>query len=354
MPACPAAVRAALLAAASLALATVLHSSAAGQLPRLETAGLIGCVLCQGPSAFDAIQALAVAPDGSILVADRSDPIVRIFNPDGTVVLAHGRTGEGPGEHRLAIHVAPLPGGGHETYDMRLRRHTAFDAAGAVVATRNAATFADVATRAPGGALHLAAPDFRTFTSSLLRWPDAGGAHTLLTEARPDPAEASDPARLYVAAAPGGGLAYGYGELAYVIHRLDGAGNPLPPLRRQLPRPRRTPAELEAARERLAAGRARLGAMAAAEGGLPPAAEPGSEESHFSALAHDEQGRLWVLTNRGDLERTVLDVFGRDGSYLGELVVPVGLRQLALGAGLLAGLAVDGNGVERVALWRIQ
>lgn len=284
----------------------------------------------------------------------RSNPVIRIFNPDGTVALAHGHAGEGPGEHRLAIHVAPLPAGGHETYDMRLRRHTTFDAAGAVVATRNAATFADGASRAPGGALHLAAVDFRTFTSTLLRWPDAGDAPTLLREVRPDPAEASDHASLYLAAAPGGSLSYGYGELAYVIHRLDGAGNPLPPLRRQLPQPRRTPAELEAARERLAARRARMGAMLAAEGGLPRAAEPDREESHFSALAHDEQGRLWVLTNRGDLERTVLDVFGRDGSYLGERVVPFRLRQLALGGGLLAGPAMDGDGVERVALWRIQ
>ena len=67
----------------------------------------------QGASAsFDPVDwaDLVLQPDGSILVADRSYPVIRIFKPDGTVVLAHGHTGI-PLAHMLisATHTHTAP-----------------------------------------------------------------------------------------------------------------------------------------------------------------------------------------------------------------------------------------------------
>jgi len=50
-------------------------------------------------SSFGYVDAIAVAPDGTLYVADVQVPAVRVFDPAGTYLGDLGRKGEGPGEY---------------------------------------------------------------------------------------------------------------------------------------------------------------------------------------------------------------------------------------------------------------
>lgn len=68
-------------------------------------------VLEENDSALIAsIAAVALAPDGRILLADASEGNVKLFGPSGTLIRVIGRKGEGPGEFRLPHAVAFGPG----------------------------------------------------------------------------------------------------------------------------------------------------------------------------------------------------------------------------------------------------
>jgi len=60
---------------------------------------------------FGNVRAIAVAPDGEIFVLDRHVPTVRRFGPDGTYRGSIGREGGGPGELRRPEAMALLPDG---------------------------------------------------------------------------------------------------------------------------------------------------------------------------------------------------------------------------------------------------
>lgn len=75
-------------------------------------------------------------------------------------------------------------------------------------------------------------------------------------------------------------------------------------------------------------------------------------------LACDSEGRLWVITERGDGRRTELDVFGADGAFQGTLTVAGRVRSLAFRGDTVAvltrrqGGAHDGE--EGVDLYRLR
>ncbi len=94
-----------LLAAASAAV----HGDASGQAaggtasnwtvsPQPERA--YGWIEGEPNSEFYGIVGLAHGPDGNFAVADRQLAMITVFSPDGTVIAAMGRQGDGPGEFR--------------------------------------------------------------------------------------------------------------------------------------------------------------------------------------------------------------------------------------------------------------
>jgi hypothetical protein len=49
----------------------------------------------------------------------------------------------------------------------------------------------------------------------------------------------------------------------------------------------------------------------------------------------------------------LFDVFDPSGRFLGEVTLPVRVREFTLNAGLLAGVVLDDVEVQRVGIWRV-
>ena len=62
-------------------------------------------------SSFGYIDAVAVAPGGTLYVADVQVPVVRVFDPSGIYLGDLGRKGEGPGEYIAIRGITALPDG---------------------------------------------------------------------------------------------------------------------------------------------------------------------------------------------------------------------------------------------------
>ena len=73
-------------------------------------------------TSFGYIDAIAVALEGTVYVADIQVPSVRVFDPDGGYLGDLGQKGEGPGEYVAIRGIAALPDGGvavwHEMGDI--------------------------------------------------------------------------------------------------------------------------------------------------------------------------------------------------------------------------------------------
>lgn len=80
--------------------------------------------------AFSRIDGVAVADDGSIVVADGSARELRVYDGAGVFRRALGRPGEGPGEFAGSPQIAGLAGDTVFAYDLRTRRVTAFGLGG--------------------------------------------------------------------------------------------------------------------------------------------------------------------------------------------------------------------------------
>src|SRR5688500_2739132 len=107
-----------------LAFATAVSPDARGQLPTVEKLTEIGCLECTGPAQFSEIHDVAVSDSGELVVADRSAPMLRVFDRSGRVLWTGGRSGGGPGEYRYPMRVAIGPNRSITVVDMRARRLT--------------------------------------------------------------------------------------------------------------------------------------------------------------------------------------------------------------------------------------
>jgi hypothetical protein len=325
---------------------------------RLEPTARIGCVECDGPQLFSAIQSLSMG-NGRIYVGDRTAPFIRVFDTSGRLVRAFGGQGNGPGELQLPIHVGIRKNGAIEVFDMRQLRFTRFDSTGTAGATRSVSGFAAVVVSAPNAnETYLMTTDFRTQDQPLQRMADGSRETTPVTTLKADfpklqPGEmARTPS---IAMRPGGGFAVGDGVAEYRIRRFDAAGKSIGDIVREIPKVRKTAAEIEEEKARVQRNLTRMRAMARAEGGAPSEYTPKPERNHFNmdALQYDEQGRLWVRTERGGLNATVFDLFDPSGKYLGQLRVNARIGVYALSGGLLAAKVLDENEVEFVWVYRI-
>jgi hypothetical protein len=330
------------------------------QLPRLEPVTRIGCVDCEGPALFASIQAVALHGD-RIYVADGTAPFVRVFTLDGRTVRAFARAGAGPGELRLPLAIAPRAHGELEVFDMSQRRFTRFDSAGRSLGTRAIDGFTALVASAPGSSHSwLLQTDFRTTDQPVLKVADrATEPQRLITlDAQFPRLEPGEHARTPAFAADArGGIAIGDGIAEYRIRRFDENGRSLGDIVRNIPKQRKTAAELEVERERIQLRAARVAQMVRAEGGSrTPTFTPREERNHFNmnALAFDDSGRLWVRTERGGLNATIFDLFDASGRFSGEVRVPMRIGTYAIHNGYLAGKITDDDEVEFVQVWRVR
>jgi hypothetical protein len=341
-----------------LSIAVLLLQSSV-QVPRLAHLMDIGCESCTGAALFSRVQALAVAPDRRIVVVDRSEPHVRIFDPTGRPERVFARTGQGPAELQTPVSVSASADGTVEVVDMTLRRLVRFGPTGEDKGSVTLPGFANIGAFAPQGGHALVAITASSSPVLRLMRVTADRPAELIEvgdqdfpQRPPGKAEA-----LPVATAPDGSFVVGDGVGAYVIRRYRRDGTPAGETRRDIPRVRRTPEETHAETARrdtmAAAMRAQLGGGGPIPG-FPRAAIP-AERTFFDAYAlrFDESGRLWVRVERAPPGRTVFDVFDPAGRYLGEVALPVAIKDFALGAGRLAAVVADDLGVEIIRVWTV-
>lgn len=328
--------------------------TAPAQAPRLVFDRLIGCRMCDGPSAFREIQSVYVAGD-HVVVTDADEPHVRIFPlvaTAGTAVRTLGPEGDGPGELRTPL-TAVLHGEGSVTVvDLSQKRITEFGPDDEVVSTGRINAFPAGAGYAVGaGRLLFTITDFKSGLA-LVRAVGDGQLDTVLTKVPfqddgvmrfTSPAVRSD-----------GSFAFGEGSEEYLIHLYTPSGKLARSLRREVKRRPRTGEEIAARRDRWSL--AGQGRRRADGGGAGPEVEVDPLQPHFgslSALQFDERGRLWVRTSRASAGRTVFDVFGVDLDYLGEVSVDREVGVYSVRDGWLAGVTEDELGIQGVSVWRV-
>jgi hypothetical protein len=323
---------------------------AAAQLPRLTPAVTIGCADCEGPEAFGAIQAIALGPGGTIVVADRDPPILRVFGVDGRLRWAGATAGDGPGEQCLVIGVGVTADAGVVSLDMRQLRVSRYDRDRRFMTSHQLSIFPLALGYHPtDDRVLITAEDFRD-PGGVVLWLRDGRADTLLSPLPfagrqghqfASPAVRSD-----------GAFAMGEGRELYHVSLRARDGTLLRTLVRDIPRTRRTPDEMAAAERRMM----RAGARRSAEGGSGAGPMVDPWRSHFTALdalAFDDQDRLWVRTERGGPGRSVFDLFSREGVFLGEIPLDAEVDHYRVSGGFLAGVIVTEDGTQRVRIWRL-
>ena len=332
-------------------------------LPRLEPAGPpagVGCALCDDATAFGRIQGIALLSDGTTVVVDRDEPMVRLLGPDGAVVAAWGRVGDGPGELRMPLDVAVTGADGILVADAMKTRLVAFDRNGTpsrdVPLTQTAM---DLRGSPDGGWVALQEARWATMSGAVVLLDDQARLHSTplgdtrdgLTDGNGDGATAGT---FSSAPAPDGRVAVSLGE-EYRIRVLNPDGTPLHEIRRDIPRVRRTAEEVAAIRENRERARRERG------GGHPEATGEAVEVDPFhphlfsrDALSYDGRGRLWVRTPRGGPTETIFDLFASTGAFLGEVVADRALTDFFVGKDVVVGVTEDrATGVQRIVRWRM-
>ena len=341
---------------------TVVVRTMAGSLwdssARLEPEMRIGAFEGEDEYILGNVAGLAVAPDGSIYLYDRQVPALRKYNADGEFVATFGREGGGPGEYENSdggLAVLPDgrvllrdPGGGRitvysadgetlETWPLRGGYFTGnplyVDTAGVVYTQiwgRNAdgERYSALRPFGPDGTPldSLPAPEWDHEMAAV----SFTGENLSMANSVPFSPQAHwtfSPMGNYV-----GGLST---EYAVDVFRPDGT---VLRIRRVTDPVPVEPAEKEAARERIASGFRRFAPDWQWNGPPIPDTKP-----PFQDIAVGRDGRIWVRLSRpGYLsepadpddpasfdrwtEPVVWDLFEEDGTYLGQVRAPEGLR----------------------------
>ena len=331
------------------------------QLPTIERVTQIGCSDCAaGPTQLTTIFDVAVTDSGEIVVADRSPPMIRAFDRTGRVLWSGGRSGGGPGEYRFPMRVAIGADRGVSVVDMQARRLTRLGRDGAVKATQPILAFpAGAGARGRSGELILLMDDFRG-PYALERWApgaDKSVPHTTI----PRPVSLVGPGIIQpsIAVAPSGIIAVGTDPFTYRIGRIGPDGKSMGDVVRDIPRERRTEAEMAELATRLGRG---AGMRSAEQGVSRGPARGGTSTPDFTmkpfypldGLRYDDAGRLWVRTTRGAELQTVFDVFAPAGTFLGSVTLPAHVGTFALAGSWLVTGGEDADGIPRVTLWRVR
>jgi hypothetical protein len=270
-----------------------------------------------------------------------------------------GRSGTGPGEYRLPIRAALGPTG-IQVVDMTSRRITRLDAGGKFASSAPLAGFAaSVGARGRSGEMVVLLDDFRgTFT--LQRWSATDSAKVIGVVPRSAAADAGHLTIPSIAVATSGQMAVLRDPNEYRIILLTPAGQTITEIVRDIPRIKRTPAEIEAMERRAqgAANRVRseLGQRGSSGGASPIRASSYDLKPHVSidGLRFDDAGRLWAKTMRGSESSTVFDLFAADGKYLGEVTVPAAIGTYSVAGRWFATDVESADGTPRIVLFEIR
>jgi hypothetical protein len=331
-------------------------------IPRLVETMVIGTSSREGPDLFAQIQNVTLGPQGEVFVLDSAAPRIRVFDTRGRCLYQVGRDGEGPGETRLPIACAVADDGSFRILDMPLNRITSFAAGGSFIGTRpisgnrmlalNSADFDPLS-----GILFLVHLDFRVSGTVISRLNPSEGEMQEYLKMEDWPLQPNGSRALFypIAAGPGGLLAVGDGTSTYEIRIYSPDGHLLRTLGRNVERTNKTADEI--AFEEAAATRG--AALARRESGgrsAPPrpVINPLKPFFYGYALGFDKTGRLWVNTGRGDVSRTVFDLFDPEGVFLGEVTTPRMIRPFDLRGERLVGAGFTEEGVPVVTLYHIQ
>jgi hypothetical protein len=331
---------------------------AASQLPSLERVGEIGCSDCGGSAQFASIMDVSVTDSGAVLVVSSEAPTLRMFDRTGRFLWSSGRAGTGPGEYRLAIRAALGPRG-IQVVDMTQRRITRLDPKGVFSSSAPlTGHVSSVGVHARSGELVVLLDDFRgTFT--LQRWTTSDSGQPIGVVPRSEAAQAGTLTIPSIAVAPSGQIVVLRDPNEYRILRLSAAGDVLGEITRDVPRAKRTEAEIAAIERRRVAARSRMQGERGLRGGSPPVLPrpPAADlKPHISidGLRFDDAGRLWAKTMRGNERSTVFDLFGADGRYIGEVVVPAAVGAFGLAGHWLVADVESEDGTPRIALWTVR
>jgi hypothetical protein len=329
------------------------------QLPTLTRAGEIGCSDCGTAAQFATIRDVVVGDSGHVLVLSSEEPTLRYFDRSGAVRWTAGRAGTGPGEYRLPTRAALGPRG-IQVIDMTLRRLTRLDPAGKFLSAAPLNGFASSAgARGRTGELVVLMDDFRgTFT--LQRWSASDSGQTIGTVPRSAAAQAGTLTIPSIAVSPAGRIAVLRDPNDYRILLLSPAGEAVAEIVRDIPRVKRTPAEIAAVERRRQAAADRVRSERGQRGGSGPAVpiRPPSDElkPHVSidGLRFDDAGRLWARTMRGNESSTVFDLFASDGKYLGEVLVSAVIGTFSIAGRWFVADTESDDGTPRAVFWEIR
>lgn len=352
------------------ALAMFWSTPAHGQVPTLVPDRTLGCESCGGALQFGNIWEVALSPRGDMLVVDRDAPMLREFDAQGRPHWSGGRQGAGPGEYQLVLRAGFLPDGALAVVDMTGRRITTLGPDRKVARTTPLTIFATTAGLAGNGDAVLVAETPRG-TLQGLQWRDG----ELRALSLPTPTSAGDPtaaasARLAsnssVARSASGVTALLAHNERYEILRFDSTGAALPPIARSIERVRRTPAEVQALRERIARNGRIMASMEGARQKAPAKSTSASStpilpseltlKPHVAVdgLRYDDSGRLWVRTMRGDDAHTIFDVFSPAGALLGSVTIAQQVQAFAFGGRWMITAFEDEDGVPKVRRWVVR
>jgi hypothetical protein len=340
----------------------------------------------EGPTGFARVVGVVRLSDGRIAVANARPSEIRIFDSSGRFVRSLGRNGTGPGEFNRVLFRLLRSGDTLIGSDNSMREQV-FAPNGELVRSlararppSTSGNPARIAFDAQGGALVQAieladastsAPDVfqRVFRESrdgeryvsilrvfLYRPNNGGGVAPRLVLYAPGPRIFASATRLCV-----GNTA----DFAITCH--DSSGRPLVVIRRDVP-----------SRAITEADRKHFGdAYLAANKGVSPQGIASIKEAirlaqfaerapAFSRAMISTSGELWVsefdpsedsLGPPSFQTPTVemrYSVFGRDGTWLSDIVLPPRFRPFEAGADYIIGVSLDDDDVERVTLYGIR
>ena len=325
---------------------------------------------------FGEIRAVDLAPDGRVLVLDRADGRVTVWDADGSLLRSLAGRGSGPGEVTTPGYLRALPDGRIAVGEVFPPRLHWYDDAGRHLRTvrvrRSAdappllATMADWRVTADGEVfvrLSHASPSHVDGTPVVLGTLRGSGAiDTVLRWT-----ERTTPARLprifeadwsWDVEPSGGGVVVSPGD-RYELRRVDRAGDLAATVRLDAPR---VPVSKELERHALDRFYERFAGEDVPEALLRDLRDRLEVAPRLPAVQgvriSETDGRIWVEVptedRSGELEEPGgWDVFESDGRYVGRLGPPPGFRLGGVRGTLLFGIERDSLGVTRARVYRL-
>jgi hypothetical protein len=300
---------------------------------------------------------VGVTDSGRVLVVTSEAPSLRMFDRTGKVVWTAGRTGTGPGEYRLPIRAAIGPRV-IQVVDMSLRRITRLQGDGTVIGSAPVTGFpAAVGARGRSGEMVVVLDDFRN-TFRLQRWGIADSGVTIGTVPRSASTNASDLTIPSIAVDQAGRMAVLRDPDEYRIVLMAPDGQSVGELTRDIPRVKRTAAEIAAIERRRAASRQRVATELGRSGASPPVLRAPADELKphiaINGLRYDDAGLLWAKTMRGNESSTVFDIFAPDRRYLGEVTVPAAIGTFSIAGRWFVADVESEDGTPRIWIWQLR